>query len=722
MTGRDLTPFTGAGGEPPEESGTVVSGPISLPFIKAALRRRRWIWIATALAGLMLGASYRVLEPPAYQGAADLYLAEPLNADPVTAMANEASLAQTESVAARAAQDQHWNIPPYALLSTYKASTVSGQLLQITAKSKYQAASVAVAGAVANAYLEVRADRLTEQNNIVVAGLQDQIAALQQQMASANQTTQISDAANIQSLQGQIATDNQQLESQIKGSSVVDPPALLKSTRKKIVIRDGVAGLIGGLALGVAFVIGQAVLSDRVRRREEVSDALGAPVELSIGRYRRPRLFRRRRLAMQVTHPSPQMQMVARRLSSHLEQAPGTALAVVSVECSELAAVAVASVALSLADEGGRVTVVDLADGRPLQSLFKLPELDPAGAGDIDFHASPEPKKSLLARAEEWRRAHVGRNRPIVRRSGPRRGTMPTTTRPVVSPTSIRDPLGSWAAWDMRHESVDKWSSRDSSPHRAWGSLRPAEPGAFDDAWDATKIRELREHISDPVVEAVGTPDEAFGTPDEAFGTPDEAFGTPDEAFGTPDEAFGTPDEAFGTPDEAFGTPAEASSPQSWADERPTAPEDSDEEQPEEQDPASALSRIHPSPVPLVAKRGSVTVVTGPDDPVQIGVHRSNSGVDAVLVLATVNPAFGASHIASWATESVVMVSAGEASAARLTATAQMLENGGIKVDSAILVGADRYDETVGVAGNDPAEGADQDRGWVQKRTWGNRG
>ncbi len=499
-------------------------------------------------------------------------------------------------------------------------------------------------------------------------------------MASANQTTQISDAVNIQTLQSQIETGNQQTESLIKGSSVVDSPALLKSTRKKVVIRDGIAGLIGGLALGMAFVIGQALLSDRVRLRDEIAEALGAPVELSIGRYRRPRLFRWRRLAMKVTHPSPEMRMVARRLSSRLEQAPGAALAVVSIECSEPAALAIASVALSLAEEGGRVTVVDLADGRPLQTLFKLPELDPEGPGEVNFHASPEPKKSLLVRAEEWRLAHLRRNRSTVRRSGPRRGTMPTSTRPVVSPTSIRDPLGSWAAWDMRHESVDKWSTRDSSPHRAWGSLRPAEPNAFDEAWDATKIHELKEHVSDPV-------------------------------------------------EEPFGTPAEASSPESWAEEPGAVAEHSDEAQPEEgegqpeePDSSGALSRIHPSPVPLVAKRGSVTVVTGPDDPVQIGVHRSNSGVDAVLVLATVNPAFGASHIASWATESVVMISAGEASAARVNATAQMLESGGVKVDSAILVGADRQDETVGIAGNEPAGGADQDGGWGQKRTWGSRG
>jgi hypothetical protein len=642
----------------------------------------------------MLGASYRVAEPPPYQAAADLYLQEPSNADPNVAIANEANLAQTVPVATLAVHEQHWNnVLPLALLSTYKASANGDTLLRITAKAKYQTEALAVASAVSQAYIDWRNDNLETQNQTVVAALQKQIDQLKSQIGSTTgnaaplTTSQTAAELQITTLQNDINADNLQVETLTQNSRVIDPAALLKSTRKKVVIRDGVAGLIGGLALGMAFVIGQAILSDRVRRRDEIAEALGAPVELSIGPYRRPRLFRKRRLAMQVTHLSTEMQMVARRLTSRLEQAPGAALAVVSVECSEPAALAVAAVALSLADEGGRVTVVDLADGRPLQALFKLPELDPGGPGGIDFHASPEPKKSLLVRVEEWRLAHTSRDRSSVRRSGPRRGTMPTSTQPVVSPTSIRDPLGSWAAWDMRHESVDKWSKRDNSPHRAWGSLRPTEANAFEDAWDAAKIHELKEHISDP-----------------------------------PPEPFGAPVEPLGAPAEALGAPMESISRESWAEEPDEGPEESGEGEPEELDPSSALSRIHPSPVPLVAKRGSVTVVTGPDDPVQIGVHRSNSGVDAVLVLATVNPAFGASHIASWATESVVMITAGEASAARISATSQMLESGGVKVDSAILVGADRRDETVGVAGTNPAGAAEQDRGWGHNRTWGSRG
>jgi hypothetical protein len=674
MTGRDLTSFGGQRGEQSDESGTMISAPVSLSFLKAALRRRRWVWISTALVGLMLGASLRVVEPPSYKAVADVYLQELPTADLITTLPNEVSLAQTEPVAAQAVSDQHWNIAPYALLASYKASVLGGQIVRITAKAKYSVVAVAVAKAVSQAFLEYREKSLSQVNSTAVTGLQDEIDQLKTQITTGTTQSQISDEVQIQQLQTQIENDNQQLTSLVQNSRVIDPAAQLPSGRKKVVIRDGIAGLIGGLALGMAVVIGQATLSDRPRRRDEIAEALGAPVELSVGRYRRPFFMRKRRLAMRVTHPNPEMKMVARRLSARLEQAPGAALAVVSVDCSEPAALAVASVARSLAEEGGRVTVVDLSEGRPLQSLFQLPELDPDGPGEVDFHSAPEPKRSFLARAEEWRLARAGRDHSSMRRSS--RRTTPTTTRPVVSPTTIRDPLGSWAAWDMRHESVSKWSRDGSGQYRAWGSFRPPYPQPGDEAWESPKIHELMEPTPPPIEE----PLEA-----DAGTASQDSWGEQD--YAAQDE------EEVGEKTQSGAT-----------------------------DAAGALSRIHPSPVPLVARRGSVTVVTGPDDPSQIGVHRSNNGVDAVLVLATVNPAFGANHIASWATESVVMISAGSASGARISATAQMLENGGVKVDSAILVGADRHDESAGIAGQEQATGADQDRNWTQKRTWGSRG
>ena len=48
-------------------------------------------------------------------------------------------------------------------------------------------------------------------------------------------------------------------------------------------------GLFGGLAVGMIIVIITALVSDRLRRRDDVAEALGAPVRLSVGPLRRRR-------------------------------------------------------------------------------------------------------------------------------------------------------------------------------------------------------------------------------------------------------------------------------------------------------------------------------------------------------------------------------------------------------------------------------------------------
>ena len=50
-----------------------------------------------------------------------------------------------------------------------------------------------------------------------------------------------------------------------------------------------------------------------------------------------------------------------------------------------------------------------------------------------------------------------------------------------------------------------------------------------------------------------------------------------------------------------------------------------------------------------------------------------------------------------WATEAVVMVAAGEASATRVLAAGQMLRSAGVATRAAVVVGAERDDETFGM-------------------------
>jgi hypothetical protein len=189
----------------------------------------------------------------------------------------------------------------------------------------------------------------------------DQVATLVTQRS--NDETQLSQ------LQAQIQQQQLNLTSVTTGSHILDPAAVSAKSAKKIMVTDGISGLIAGLGLGLALVLVPFVMSDKLRRREEIASALGTPVELTVKRYRPTRLLRRSRLQKRMASLDPELQKVEARLRAHLELAPGSALATVAIE-SEPAALVVGALALSLVAEGKRVAVVDMTEDSALSSLL----------------------------------------------------------------------------------------------------------------------------------------------------------------------------------------------------------------------------------------------------------------------------------------------------------------------------------------------------------------
>ena len=98
----------------------------------------------------------------------------------------------------------------------------------------------------------------------------------------------------------------------------------------------------------------------------------------------------------------------------------------------------------------------------------------------------------------------------------------------------------------------------------------------------------------------------------------------------------------------------------------------------------------------------SVALIVAPEDPAEMNSEWVPKGVDAVLTLASVDPALGAEHLAPWARKAVVVVDAGKASAARISATGALLRQAKMTVRSAILVGLDpEDDDSLGLPGAD---------------------
>ena len=100
-----------------------------------------------------------------------------------------------------------------------------------------------------------------------------------------------------------------------------------------------------------------------------------------------------------------------------------------------------------------------------------------------------------------------------------------------------------------------------------------------------------------------------------------------------------------------------------------------------------------------VAPVGPVPSGASPAVPAQAGpaLVAACSSADLLLTFATLDPAFGADHLGTWATNVVVVVTAGESSAEKVYSVGEMIRLSGTRLDSVVLIGADKTDESLGV-------------------------
>ena len=91
-----------------------------------------------------------------------------------------------------------------------------------------------------------------------------------------------------------------------------------------------------------------------------------------------------------------------------------------------------------------------------------------------------------------------------------------------------------------------------------------------------------------------------------------------------------------------------------------------------------------------------VSLFVAPDDPSEMAEKGVGEDADAILILATIEPALGADHIAAWATDAVVMVRAGGPSSTRVDGVAQQLRDARMIIRSGVLIDTDPEDHSSG--------------------------
>lgn len=387
---------------------------VSLAFITAALKRSAWVWCATAVFGLLVGYALYLEFPPAYSATTSILISNSPNLDPTEQAATNVALAGSQAVAQRALKQLGLNQSVGSFIAATTVTDPSNQVIVFQTDAPSSAAAVQRATALANAFLQFRASYLENQQQLQVTLAEQQVGQAQQRLSLINQQiaglqargasagtlaslqTKQNTAANaLNSAQQNVSTVQDTgaaiTASMVKGSQILNSATAARRSFKQGKVFYLVVALIAGLAIGMAIIVIRALVSSRLRNRDDVADAIGAPVMLSTGQVGANWLppLGRRRASVRGTD--------VERIVAHLNGAivpPSArrfaALAVVAVDNAPDVALAVVSLAMTWADQGRQVVLADLSDGAAAARRLgvKGPGVHPASARGVNLKVS----------------------------------------------------------------------------------------------------------------------------------------------------------------------------------------------------------------------------------------------------------------------------------------------------------------------------------------------
>ena len=89
-------------------------------------------------------------------------------------------------------------------------------------------------------------------------------------------------------------------------------------------------------------------------------------------------------------------------------------------------------------------------------------------------------------------------------------------------------------------------------------------------------------------------------------------------------------------------------------------------------------------------------VIVAPEDPAQVAQKPPPDDADVVLVLTSLDPAFGTEQLASWVTDAVMILCPRGVNLTRLQVGREILREEGISLRSVILLDSDPEDDSSG--------------------------
>ncbi|MEV6174224.1 Wzz/FepE/Etk N-terminal domain-containing protein [Streptomyces sp. NPDC051954] len=300
----------------PSESST--AAPLfDLQALVVAVRRRRRLWSAMALLGLVIGAAVAVLLPPPPSAVTKVLVAhaEDQPNDTGTLIRTDVELLGTTRIAELALRSLKSPEKPEDFMKDYRGTGLTNNLLQIEVTGDSDADAEARAKALADAFVADHVRRMQEAAKAESQALLDQRDRMRDELAQVNAAigdrSPESDpeaSAAIESLFARRAELNSRIADfdqraadartgtpkVVAGTQIVDAPRALRHSLPKSAATNAAIGLVLGLVLGLGLAAVGTVVADRPVLRRDIAANLGASVIAELPR-RSGGLWRRRR-------------------------------------------------------------------------------------------------------------------------------------------------------------------------------------------------------------------------------------------------------------------------------------------------------------------------------------------------------------------------------------------------------------------------------------------
>jgi capsular polysaccharide biosynthesis protein len=363
---------------------------VDLHRLFVAIRRRKRLWLATALLGLIAGALVAVLLPAPPTAVAKVIVVHQDDSptDSGTLMRTDVAVLQTTRIAEGALKKLNSTEAPDEFMKNYAGLSVTNNVLQITVKAKSNEEAVAQAQALADTFI---ADHVQRSQAAAAAeskaildqrkNAQDELTKVDAQIADETGKGRNANASTLEGMYGRraaLASQVSDFDSRAQqagigspqvaaGTQIVDAPRALPKAFLKTTATNAGIGFALGLVVGLAFAAVGAVSRDRPVLRREISTHLGASVLAQLPSKRRgpARLWRK-------SHAVTERQRVATTLVRAVKK-DFRSVSLLELGAPKVAAALAFDIARELAADGP----VNLVDDLPGAAVGTLAEETP---------------------------------------------------------------------------------------------------------------------------------------------------------------------------------------------------------------------------------------------------------------------------------------------------------------------------------------------------------